>query len=1146
MSSFSKSKRLMLPLLVLLIAGLVVPAVLAQETTGGLQGTVKDPSGAVVSGATVGVTSAALIGTKTVTTDAGGYFRFANLPPGTYTITVTAPNFRSYKQENIDLAVGHLPSIDMTLQVGTASETVEVSGTAPIVDVTQSKVQTNVTEDVLQNVPKGRSFQSVIQFAPGARSEPLQGGYQIDGASNSENSYLVEGQETGSVLYGNSAANIPMEFIQEVQIKSSGFEAEYGGALGGVVNVVQKRGSNQWHGSVFTYYQGDAFDAGPSRQARRDPTIGANAGGAIRLDSPLQYIQPKKDHYRIWEPGVEVGGYLFKDRLWVFASTVPRFFRNERTVLMSNLYPVAAAASGVKTPGLRTFATNTDTYYSLARVDFLATQKIRLFGSWNYSYAKNRGLNAPAADDVFGKLNITAGDNPDNYNNGVGYVAPNVIYNVGADITITPNLVATARFGYFYQNYESRGQPQGIRYYYRDTTYSYSTTAAPGLTSSKALCILASCGGAGQTLGVVAPGMVNSTGFSNIGDNTNTFYDKTARTSFGGDLAYFKKAFGTHNLKFGYAMNRLSNNVLTVYNAADVYVAFANTWSPSLTSPSTSGGRFGPGNHCADVMAENLTLFGVAGSCKGNWGTVNLRDLGTGPSKVASFNHALYVQDAWTMGHGLTINAGVRFDKETLPSYTAGFNGINFGLGDKIAPRLGASWDVMENGKFKVYGSFGYFYDIMKFNMPRGSFGGDWWHDCVYTFDGVQAVPGGPWIPNFNTQFVPARGADGHYCPGTGGASGTVTGGRFIANEDFRAPSNDPRAAIDPYTGLPRSGVDPKLKPMKQHEYVAGADWAVTPTLAFESRYSRKRLDRTIEDAGVITPFGEQYYIVNPGFGDHAVSCTGCPPNPKANRSYDGLEFALNRRSSGKWFGKVSYTYSRLYGNYSGLTATDISDGGGARDGANVDRAFDEPFMSFDAHGKVINGPLGTDRPHTFKAFGYYRLKWWKMETMLGGYQQWYSGTPLTSYISVWGAPVFVEGRGNIVDITRNPVTGDLVAGTVKGARTPSFSQTDFSLIQEMHVSKTNERLVLGFEANITNLFNQKSVTLIDTNMYRTGSTFPACGAVDCPDVKLLETGGYNYITASNADSRILNSRYMQPYGYQGGRNMRFKIRFSF
>src|SRR5262245_3711296 len=148
------------------------------------------------------------------------------------------------------------------MQVGAVAETVEVSSAAALIDVSQSKVQTNIPDTVLMNVPtQTRSFQSVIQLAPGARTEPLQVGYQIDGASNSENAYLVEGLDTGSLLGGDSGANFLMDFIQEVQVKTSGFEAEYGGALGGVVNVIQRRGSNQWHGSVFTYYNGDKFDA---------------------------------------------------------------------------------------------------------------------------------------------------------------------------------------------------------------------------------------------------------------------------------------------------------------------------------------------------------------------------------------------------------------------------------------------------------------------------------------------------------------------------------------------------------------------------------------------------------------------------------------------------------------------------------------------------------------------------------------------------------------------------------------------------------------------------------------------------------------------------------------------------------------------
>jgi hypothetical protein len=151
-----------------LLAGVVLlmsSLSLAQETTGGLQGTVKDSSGAVLSNAHVEVRGSALLGVKGLDTDTGGYYRFANLPPGTYTITVSAKGFKTIKREGVALEVGHLPTIDITLDIGATSEVVEVTGAAPLIDLTTQTTQTNVTSDVIQDVPHGRSFQSVIQFA---------------------------------------------------------------------------------------------------------------------------------------------------------------------------------------------------------------------------------------------------------------------------------------------------------------------------------------------------------------------------------------------------------------------------------------------------------------------------------------------------------------------------------------------------------------------------------------------------------------------------------------------------------------------------------------------------------------------------------------------------------------------------------------------------------------------------------------------------------------------------------------------------------------------------------------------------------------------------------------------------------------------
>ena len=155
---------------------LLVGNVLGQETTGGLQGTVKDPSGAVIPKAAITLNGASLVGSKNLETDSAGYYRFANLPPGIYTLTVKATGFSELKRDGILIEIGHVPTVDLTLAVGAAGTVVEVSGAAPVIDVTTNANNTNITNDVIADVPHGYSFQSVIQFAPMARNEPLAGG----------------------------------------------------------------------------------------------------------------------------------------------------------------------------------------------------------------------------------------------------------------------------------------------------------------------------------------------------------------------------------------------------------------------------------------------------------------------------------------------------------------------------------------------------------------------------------------------------------------------------------------------------------------------------------------------------------------------------------------------------------------------------------------------------------------------------------------------------------------------------------------------------------------------------------------------------------------------------------------------------------
>src|SRR6202166_4930092 len=433
----STSKFVVLQVCALL---LFAATLFGQETTAGLQGTVKDTSGAVISGAQVAVTGNTLVGEKTSKTDGNGYYRFANLPPGSYTVTVTAEGFSTSKTQGLILEVGHLPSVDFALQVGKTSTVVEVSGESTAIDVTTNHTMTNVTEDVINDVPHGRSFQSVIQFAPSARNEPLEGnnigsngtggappgsttngqpyGFSVAGASDAENSYLVEGQETANLIGGYSHTNVPFDFIQEVQVKSSGIEAEHGGALGGVVNVIMMKGTNAYHGSVFSYFENNALDGSPQEYHRYDPLsnvvapgVGTNTTNGY-IDAATQLYQPQRYHTSDIFPGVRFGGPIMKDRIFAFVGFNPEWSNQERFVN----YPVGGPGVGlpsVPAAGARIpFSRNQQTYYTTARVDAVVTQKIRVFGSWLYQYQRETGVNLPHGESTTGLFNLDSQNAP--------------------------------------------------------------------------------------------------------------------------------------------------------------------------------------------------------------------------------------------------------------------------------------------------------------------------------------------------------------------------------------------------------------------------------------------------------------------------------------------------------------------------------------------------------------------------------------------------------------------------------------------------------------------------------------------------------------------------------------------------------------
>jgi hypothetical protein len=304
-------------------------SVLAQETTGSITGRVVDPQGLVVPGATITV-----IGQQSphvVVTDGNGRFTAPFLTPGTYTVRAELQGFRPHELKNVEVRLAQTIDVDLALTVDALTDTVVVVQTIPVVDTTSTTTGINLDVETLNRIPVGRRFSDTLYISPGVSSSGGAGAANpsISGASGLENLYVVDGvnitnQGFGalgsySIVFGSLGNGTPYDFIKEVEVKTGGFESEFGQTTGGVVNVITKSGSNALRGSVFGYTRPGGLEAAFSEVQTPNGTV--NSTGTQSGDT-----------------GVEIGGRAVRDRVFWFAAVDPQWSR--RTFVAPDGFPL--------------------------------------------------------------------------------------------------------------------------------------------------------------------------------------------------------------------------------------------------------------------------------------------------------------------------------------------------------------------------------------------------------------------------------------------------------------------------------------------------------------------------------------------------------------------------------------------------------------------------------------------------------------------------------------------------------------------------------------------------------------------------------------------------------------------------------------
>ena len=811
------------------------------QTTGQVIGTVVDAQGGVLPGVTVSAMSPQLQGIRTTVTDGTGTFRFPTLPPGTYAIKANLSGFQDASQENVTVSLDKSVALNLKMQVAGVSQSVTVIGASPVVDTQSSAGGVSVDQSMMNMLPSARNLYGTAHFAPGVTTDTV--GATMLGSSGAENKYIIDGIDATGIAAGEQKKTVLVDFIDQVNIKTEGLNAEYGGFTGGMIEAVTKSGANTFHGSLFAFGQGGSLQAVNTTAAQRPQTT-----------TTVSHIAHQYDG------GGTLGGFLIKDKLWFFGGYNPFNQQDEAQIIR----PIGTVPG---TPGVGSTVP-------------LKTTRNLYSGKLTYNLASSQSL-------VF-TVNGDPGKRDGN------------IFNISGPPSTWQGTIdsgaADFRGGYdgvFGSSWLLKAQASR---HHELQTYGGAGASTPLLLDQTVSPNLRT-GGFG--------------GFSN---------QDFKRDDYRADLTRY---LGGHTLKGGF-------DYLRVDTQQDGYSGGGGQTIYKLIQRSTGiiyyRHRYFVNDLASGFSRTDPTTWKIALPLT---------------SEPVNKGTSLYAQDAWRVLPNLTIEGGIRWERRNLGDR---FGNTVIDLKKNYAPRVGFTFDPMNDGKGKIFAHYGRYYEDIPSDINLRAFGGE--------------------LAAFAYNFSP-----------------------------------DP-ANLGPVTGTPSKNsllggstepVDPNLKNQYVDEFLVGVEREIAPNLSVGIKYNHRKLGNVIED--FLVPSVGDYFIANPGQGTLGQSLGfydgESAPAPLAVRTNDAVQVTATKRFSNNWQFLASYVWSKLEGNYDGT----FQNSTGQLD-PNINSAFDYGDFLINAQGRLSN-----DRTHNLKFDGSYQFgKGMASGLQLGLSTHWYSGLPLTAY----------------------------------------------------------------------------------------------------------------------------------------------------